>query len=320
MPHDSHRLSAIELCPDEILLHIQEQLDLESIHAKQHALSLRLTCRRLNLFFTAFAIKRRGILLGIRESSDIRIREKSLKPSPLLSPAPEAFAPFISSLIIKIYLRCDDSHQEEVMTRLSPLWKELSRYISLRSLNVICCLPCQCLLNYLVASPLLLVNSSRPTLELVSSFSGTRSLSPTIFDDSEAKIETPIPSLLGNLLQLNPRLRSLSISCNPPHGIARVEELLPAGLYEVAIESIQFRGMLSASSQSHNPVSKPSASLRALPKISNLREIIFASGDGISERPADLAGRESLNLDLLWHQLKESGARIKKAEARLWYF
>ncbi|KAF8645874.1 hypothetical protein AX16_007532 [Volvariella volvacea WC 439] len=311
MHPDQNGLSAIERCPNEILLRIKEQLSLQLDHdendIRQHMLRLRLTCHRFSSIFTRFVIHCLIFRLNIGEANELQIFGDAWDLAHV--PAPEAFTPFISSLVIFYFLEWGDTKQEKVVKLLSPFLDELSRCSSLSSLDVTwnstgLSYDRAAVLHNTLAERLLgtvhqasngqlssvtwtyphsyRVHAMTPISHLFSSFRGIQSFSLTVISEPEVEAEAPPHSLLGNLLATHPSLRSLFLSCD------------------------LYKGILSNGSHVLDPPS-PSSLPPRLPKISNLRKILVQTPGIVGEDHVE--DKDPPSLDLLWLQLAQSGAR-----------
>ncbi|KAF8645881.1 hypothetical protein AX16_007539 [Volvariella volvacea WC 439] len=335
-------LSAIERCPNEILVCIKEELYELAYDARRAILRLRLTCRRLNSVFTPFTVNTISYSLEILESDGppAKLILSDLKSwfdlPPFCEPIPEAFAPYISDISIDLFPKCSRVSPEEVKNELSPLWTELSRFTSLRTLHV------SWKTNYLsddIAVPLydnisghLLtvvhhatggqlrsvdwsyphfhwVHSTKPISQLLSSFSGIQELSLAVRSSSKTGVDAQVvfPSELGSFLLLNPQLRSLSLKCDSLHAICKTEELFPPGVDKLALETLIINGIPPNTSLQVDDLSRPSphSLSRTLPSMPNLKQLFITIPKNLY-----LVGPDSPNFDLLWNKLKESGARL----------
>ncbi|KAF8647215.1 hypothetical protein AX16_006853 [Volvariella volvacea WC 439] len=139
----SHTLSPIERCPNEVLVRIEQQLRsmLDPYReATSQMVAFRLTSRRLNSFFTQFAITHLSFFCKInweKERNPVSYRNYAAVTKPL--PAPDVFVPFITSLRIdfdRINGIPANYDPQEVVERFSLLWDEIGRYTSLSSISM----------------------------------------------------------------------------------------------------------------------------------------------------------------------------------------
>ncbi|KAF8647390.1 hypothetical protein AX16_006746 [Volvariella volvacea WC 439] len=302
---ESHLLSPIERCPNEILLKIQEQLHVILDPWKERTkqmLTLRLTSRHLESFFIQFAIRELHYTCHIEwntENGSNSVLIRNARPiSNVGKPfsAPDIFAPFITAINITFFSRWKehpDYKPQDIVALFSPLWSELKRYTSLTSISIYW--PGLCWereenwvlyphlagqveqvihqttagrLSQFVWSMPLPLHVLMPIGQTLELFCGLEELSLSTAEiRSGAHQLLQSTSLLGDTVLRNPGLRSIGIVHQSPYPFCTLEELFP-------------------------------------PQLNNLKCLIIRFGNQLPTT--------AVNLDQLWHTLKSSGAHLTK--------
>ncbi|KAF8644748.1 hypothetical protein AX16_008292 [Volvariella volvacea WC 439] len=314
--------SPLECCPNEVLLkieeHLREILDLW-MERKKQMLALRLTCRRLETFFTQFVITELHLSCNIGWNEEGRLKGLHTNPSF----PPNVFVPFISCINISFSTswhgwEVPSYDPQEVLELFPPVWDELGRYTSLTSLSVHWAWGSPPELYHYLASRLVQVIHQRtagrlsqlcwscdsrlqtqlPMSQILQLFSGLQKLELDVFTDHDS----PQPISLGDTILRNPGIQFLRIKCELPHPFCTMEELFPSKLHELAIEEILVCGTLPSAPQDVIMGVPSSIPPHNFPNIRNLKRLTIRFGE---QHPIDM-----VNLDRLWHALRASGARL----------
>ncbi|KAF8644596.1 hypothetical protein AX16_008378, partial [Volvariella volvacea WC 439] len=337
----AHLFSPFERCPNEILARIEEHIrSISPWDSEEHERKLRLTCRRLNSFFTQFAVSHRSYSWKIveRRAENIPASLQVLNTTTsdalsLVVPAPDVFAPFISSLYVNFTIQSsqisESQSPEKAVNQLLPFWNELLRYQSLTSLTVYWSgkwmLGDQEGLFYQHLEERLLqmvyqatkgrltrlnwtypfdLHLDKPLSQSVPRFEGLHEVWIKTAHARRFQSAPPPPSLLGSIVRLNPCLRIISLVCDSLHPLCRSEDLLPPGTRALDVEKLLVTGILPNVSVPPEP--PPSTSLPALPALKHLTEVIIHCNITPDSR--------SVDLDLLWITLKDQGICLRKVD------
>ncbi|KAF8644849.1 hypothetical protein AX16_008237 [Volvariella volvacea WC 439] len=331
--------SSIERCPDDILCGIEEGL--QSIYAgRKSLLALRLTCRRLNDFFTRFVVKSVemdwGASTGEEEEKTPRNRVLGVYSSKKgtyipFSPTPGAFVSFISSLELEFELNSIKSFgtREEVISSFESLWTDIAGYKSLNKLSVVWMDGWD---NYSTVDSYYQFLTEKLVQAIHQATGGKLSelswrphttdrldyvLSPshppirelkTLVIKSEnpfgtAPRTTQMKSMLGDLVLHNPGLRFITLKSDSRFPLCKAEELFPTHHESLGFEKIKIEGILPDIMMNENTayMSRPTPFSR-LPAMKHLQELTIHCDRSLPKSPP--------NLDFLWLSLKDCGARL----------
>ncbi|KAF8643515.1 hypothetical protein AX16_008998 [Volvariella volvacea WC 439] len=243
-------------------------------------------------------------------------------------------APFFSSLRVSFDLKSVQTFGslKKATSQFKPLWIDLAKYTSLKSLNVAwrdeekdrSTRTADSYYNFLADELVqalykatggklseltwrphnpyrvdsLFPESRQPLL-------GLEQLLIRSSDPYETVLKTTqIESLLGNIVFHNPGLRLVMLEVDSPFPLCTAEELFPTHHESLAFEKLKIVGTLP--DLSPNAIRSHSVSLSSTPRrLSNMRNL-----QGLNIGFGEHRPQSSPNIDLLWQTLKDSGARL----------